>query len=166
MPSFMRRGSDRINHRRYKLSLDSWYLRVPVIRPAEHEDNILSEDISIYINYCLGYTSTTTGRPLTPRLEIRRQITFWIYQIPSTPVLHHLHILATIHTISYLSKHGSDVYPGLVNVLSEDLPLIRFKKHVMQKFSGPTIVHFVFQRLYRALSTYDPYGKISFVGRE
>ena len=155
----MRKGSDRINHRRYKLSLDSWYLKVPVVLPNDHEDNTISETTSIYIHYCLGYTSTTTGRPLTPRMEVRRQVTYWIHQLPSTSVLHHLHILATVQTISYLSKHGSDVHPGTMNLLSEDLPLIQFKKHVFQKFAGPTIVHFVFQRLYRALSTFDPYGE-------
>lgn len=159
MPSFMRRGSDRINHRRYKLSVDSWYLKVPVICSGRHEDDVLANDAIIQVTYYLGYTSATYGRPLSPRLEVERQITYWISHFPSTSILHHLHILATIQAISYLSKHGCDVYPGTRNPFSDDLPLIQFQKSTLRKFNGQSVAHFVFQQLYRTLSNVNPYGK-------
>lgn len=152
----MRRGSGRINRRRYELTMDSWYLRVPVMKSDRSEEH---SDI-LHIRYCPTYSFVTLGRPTTSRLEIEQQITYWLNQMPNNQVLHHLHILTVVQVIGYLGKQGHNLCYGSENPFSDDLPLIHYKKSVSRHFIGTSIVHFVFQRLYKTLSNVDPFGKI------
>ena len=103
MPSFMRKGSNQVNRRRYNLSLDSWYLRVPVAKADRHDDEFPG---LTSIKYYRTYSYVTYGRPHTSRLEVKQQFTYWLDQIPSNRLLHHFHILAVVQVISYLGKQG------------------------------------------------------------
>ena len=152
MPSFLRKGSTRINRRRYKLTLDSWYLRVPTESPNTERD----EHLSIHVRYCKSFDFVNYGRPQTSRLELERQVTFWVSHLPDNRLMHHLHILAVIQSICSLNDRGRQ--QPTCNPLSDDLPLIHYKKHAARYFDGTTIVHFVFQRIYRIISNVEPNG--------
>ena len=158
MPSFIRKGSGRINRRRYELSMDSWYLHVPVMKPECSDERV----DNVHIRYRPTYLFVTIGRPETSRLEIEQQVTYWLNQMPDIQILQHLHILTVIQVICYLGKRGQQEYCGLPNPFSDDLPLIHFNKSMSKRFAGTSIVHFVFQRLYRTLSNVDQNGKIIF----
>ena len=159
MPSFLRKGSTCINRRRYKLALDSWYLNVPTVESDTELDERDYKSLMVHIRYYPSYDFVSHGRPKASRLEIERQITFWMSHLPDNRLMQHLHILATVQIMCSLSGQGRQ-NPS-VNPLSDDLPLIYYSKQTARQFDGSTIVHFVFQRIYRILSNVEPHGMLT-----
>ena len=157
MPSFIRKKSFQPGRRRYNLSLDSWYLNVATTKHEDNDEVLVSP--AMRICYFPSYTFLTLGRPKTSRLEVEMQITYWVTHVPTTRVLHHVHILTAFQLLCHLESQGRVQYYDAVNPLSDDLPLIHYKPHIMQKLSGTTIVHFVMQRLYRTLTNIEINGK-------
>ena len=157
--SFVRTENLRLNRRRYELTTDSWFLVYQPFRDL-HSRNSETEppETADQIIYFHSFTNLISGRPQTPRLELEMQLTFRFNQIPSRKQIQAVHILSSLQLVGYLIQEGCEIPVYGYNPITEDLPLVLYKPHVLRFFQGTSIVHFVFQQIYQCLVHINPSG--------
>ena len=147
--SFLRARPQHNSRRRYDCTYDSKYRVLP--NPIGTSTRV--EPTYLYV--FPSYEFITTDRPYTPRMEIEAQFTFFAQCHLGCRDLEALHIMVVVHLCCRLVSLGTERYPGLLNPFSSDLPVIQYRRGFSRHFRGRSLLHFVFQQLYRLLTQVD-----------